>query len=187
MILCVDHYHVYSELDHKSSTVKINNWSPRLLHLQIRIIWQRSVHMGPSGSPKADRSLPSMRIGENCWSEEDETCSSCFCFCFFFQRNGESLHPHGNYTRMKISVYGSGFEHCHSAGWHKLQEFLRPSPRNFKGTMALAGGPKTFWGDRSPKISGDQRTSETKALRKYSKNVCGIIYVVVKNSEVSIL
>ena len=86
MILCVDNYHVYSELDHKSSTVMINNWSPRLLHLQIRIIWQRSDHMGASGSPKSDRSLPSMRSGENCWSEEEKTCSRCF-----FQRNGESL------------------------------------------------------------------------------------------------
>ena len=79
MILCIDHYHVYSELDHKSSTVKINNWSPRLLHLQIRIIWQRSVHMGPSGSPKADRSLPSMRIGEKM-----KPAQAVFVFVFFF-------------------------------------------------------------------------------------------------------
>lgn len=69
---------------------------------------------------------------------------------------------------MKISGYGCGFEHCHSAGWHKLQEILRPGPRNFKGTMALAGGPKTFWGDQSPKISVDQRTSE-KATRESNR------------------
>ena len=152
----------HSELDHLSSSVKINNWSPRLLHLQIRIIWQRSDHMGASGSPKSDRSLPSMRSGENCWSEEEKTCSRCF-----FQRNGESLRMVNIYEwkYQDTDVVLSTVILQAGTSWRKSSD---PVPETSKAPWHWQGDRRHFEGTKVQKY---QWTKELVRLNRWGNTL----------------